>query len=57
MKNERWSTLFPEDRAYLGETNYKRFLAYQRLGVRPQDVKIVPLFREQLKDLARCVSR
>jgi hypothetical protein len=57
MKNERWSTLFPEDRAYLGQVNYKRFLAYQRLGVRPQDVEIVPLFREQLKDLARCISR
>src|SRR5215469_15339035 len=57
MKTERWSTLFPEDRAYLGQTNYKRFLAYQRLGIRPQDVEIVPLFRAQLMSLARCISR
>jgi hypothetical protein len=57
MKNERWSTLFPEDRAYLGQTNYKRFLAYQQLGVRPQDVEIVPLFRAQLSSLTRCISR
>src|SRR5215469_5967167 len=57
MKTERWSTLLPEDRAYLGQTNYKRFLAYQQLGVRPEDVEIVPLFRAQLMGLARCISR
>jgi hypothetical protein len=57
MTNERWSTLFPEDRAYLGQTNYKRLLAYQRLGIRPQDVEIVPFFRAQLQGLARCISR
>jgi len=49
--------LMPEDREDLGQTNYKRFLAYQQLGVRPQDVKIVPLFRAQLMGLARCISR
>jgi hypothetical protein len=46
-----------EDREGLGETNYKRFLAYRCLGIRPQDVEIVPFFRFQLRDLARCVSR
>jgi hypothetical protein len=49
--------LTPEDREGLGQTNYKRFRAYQQLGVRPQDVEIVPLFRAQLMGLARCISR
>lgn len=54
---EHENYLTPEDRESLGQTNYKRFLAYQRLGIRPQDVEIVPVFREQLRDLARCISR
>jgi hypothetical protein len=54
---EHESYLTPEDREGLGQCNYKRFLAYQCLGIRPQDVEIVPLFRFQLRDLARCISR
>jgi hypothetical protein len=57
MDNEHEIYLTPEDREGLGQLNYKRFLAYQRLGVRPQDVEIVPLFRAQLTSLARCISR
>jgi hypothetical protein len=49
--------LTPEDREGLGQSNYKRFLAYQQLGVRPEDVEIVPFFRAQLMGLARCISR
>jgi hypothetical protein len=49
--------LTPEDREGLGQTNYRRFLAFHRLGIRPQDVEIVPLFRAQLMGLARCISR
>jgi hypothetical protein len=57
METENEIYLIPEDRESLGQTNYKRFLAFQRLGIRPQDVEIVPLFREQLRDLARCSNR
>jgi hypothetical protein len=57
MKNESEIYLTAEDREALGQTNYKRFRAYQQLGVRPQDVEIVPLFRAQLSSLARCISR
>jgi len=57
MGTEHEIYLTPEDREGLGQTNYKRFLAFQHLGIRPQDVEIVPLFGVQLRDLARCISR
>ena len=47
----------PEVRTGVGQTDYKRSLAYQRLGIRPQDVEVAPFFRAQLRRITRCVNR
>jgi hypothetical protein len=39
-----------------GQTNYKRQLAYERLGISPSDVQIIPFFADQLKRIARRVN-
>jgi hypothetical protein len=57
MPTECENYLTPEDREGFGQTTYKRFLAYRTLGIRPQDVEIVPLFRAQLTSLSRIVAR
>ena len=41
----------------LGETDYKRRLAYKCLGIRPQDVAPAPFFAINLKRIARCINR
>jgi len=57
MANGRRGTVSAGERASLGETNYKRTLAYQRLGVRPSDVKPMAFFRSNLTRIARLMSR
>jgi hypothetical protein len=39
-----------------GQTNYKRQLAYERLGISQSDVQILPFFEDQLKRIARRVN-
>ena len=46
-----------ENRSGLGQTAYKRSLAYRRLGVDPKDVELAPFFRAQLRRIARCMAR
>lgn len=56
MKDDK-KTPRPTVRTSVGQTDYKRSLAYQRLGIRPQDVEIAPFFRAQLRGIARCMKR
>jgi hypothetical protein len=42
-------------RASDGQTDYKRELAYQRLGINPEDVDYVPYLNANLRRIARCV--
>jgi hypothetical protein len=56
MPNEHRSRISAEDRERLGETGYKRALAYERLGVDPKDVQQLPYFRGQLRRIARHVN-
>ena len=46
-----------EDRARLGQTAYKRDLAYQHLGLDPQDVERVPFLWPNLRGIARRLNR
>src|SRR5215475_5061498 len=46
-----------EDRAHLGQTAYKRDLAYQHLGINPQDVERVPFLWPNLRGIARRLNR
>jgi hypothetical protein len=46
-----------EDRAHLGQTAYKRALAYQYLGIRPQDVERVPFLWLNLRGIAHRLNR
>jgi hypothetical protein len=41
----------------LGQTDYKRSLAYRYLGISPEEVKPMPFFRSQLRRIARCTAR
>jgi hypothetical protein len=47
----------PEFRNNLGQTAYKRKLAFERLGIDPKDVECVPFFRADLRRIARHVNR
>jgi hypothetical protein len=49
------STPKPKVRRGEGQTDYKRALAYQLLGVRPSEVQRIPFFAAQLRKIARCV--
>jgi hypothetical protein len=46
-----------EDRDRLGQTSYKRALAYQHLGIRPQDVERVPFLWPNLRGIAHRLNR
>jgi hypothetical protein len=46
-----------EDRARLGQTAYKRQLAYQCLGIRPEDVPCSPFIRADLRRIARLLNQ
>jgi len=39
------------------QTDYKRQLAYRRLGISPQDVEPAPFFCIQLRRIARCINQ
>jgi hypothetical protein len=45
----------PIVRTSAGQTDYKRELAYQRLGINPKDVQCVPFFATDLRRIARIV--
>jgi hypothetical protein len=40
-----------------GQTDYKRSLAYRRLGIDPKDVQRTPFFRTDLRRIARLLNR
>jgi hypothetical protein len=40
-----------------GQTAYKRALAYQCLGIKPEDVRCMPFFRASLRRIARLLNR
>jgi hypothetical protein len=44
-------------RASLGQTAYKRQLAYECLSVDPKDVECAPFFRADLRRIARLINR
>jgi hypothetical protein len=44
-------------RASLSQTDYKRSLAYQHLGIDPKDVECTPFFRTDLRRIARLLNR
>jgi hypothetical protein len=49
---------FPaEVRARLGQVEYKRRLAFQKLGISPGDVQSVPFVRSSLKRIARILDQ
>jgi hypothetical protein len=43
------------DRNSTGQTDYKRRLAYKRLGINPKDVQCIPFLATQLRRIARAV--
>jgi hypothetical protein len=45
----------PIVRTSAGQTEYKRELAYQCLGINPKDVQCIPFFATQLRRIARTV--
>jgi len=53
--NDDQKTPRPTVRTLAGQTDYKRELAYQRLGIRAKDVQCVPFFAIQLRRIARSV--
>lgn len=55
MANGRKEIFGPEMRRSVGQTAYKRSLAYQRLGVDPEGVKPFPFFRTELRRIRRLV--
>jgi len=57
MKNEPASRTPTDSRTGVGQTAYKRRLAFERLGIDPNDVKPVPFFRHNLRRIARCINQ
>src|SRR5260370_41538764 len=53
--NEDKKTPRPIVRTSAGQTDYKRELAYQRLGINPKDVQCIPFFATDLRRIARIV--
>jgi len=53
--NEDKKTPRPIVRTSAGQTDYKRELAYQRLGINPKDVQCIPFLAAQLRRIARIV--
>jgi hypothetical protein len=41
----------------VGQTAYKRQLAYQRLGIDPNDVQLLPFLRDEFRRIARLINR
>jgi hypothetical protein len=57
MANGHKNAIGAEVRAGLGQTAYKRQLAYACLGIDPKDVECAPFFRADLRRIARCVNQ
>jgi len=57
MANEEDDTKSTADFTYTGQTDYKRSLAYQHLGIDPKDVQYIPFFRTELRRIARLLNR
>src|SRR5215475_9767330 len=57
MPTDHQAPVPAEDRAHLGQTAYKRELAYQHLGINPQDVERVPFLWPNLRGIARRLNR
>ena len=57
MANEHKSLNSTDFRTGVGQTAYKRRLAYERLGVDPKDVKTVPFLRYNLRHIARTINQ
>lgn len=53
--NDHTKTPRPTVRTSVGQTDYKRELAYQRLGINPKDVQCIPFFEADLRRIARAV--
>jgi hypothetical protein len=53
--NEDKNALRLRNWAYAGQTEYKRGLAYERLGINPKDVECIPFLATQLRRIARAV--
>jgi hypothetical protein len=47
----------PEVRTGIGQTAYKRELAYRRLGISPQQVQRIPFLRADLVRIARLLNK
>jgi hypothetical protein len=57
MPNRHRGRISAEERERLGETGYKRALAYQRLGINPGDVQCAPFVRADLRRIARLLNQ
>jgi|SRR5215467_13031105 len=57
MPNGHRGTISAEDRERLGQTGYKRQLAYQQLGINPADVRCAPFVRADLRRIARLLNQ
>jgi len=57
MANGQRGRISAEERERLGETAYKRALAYQCLGTSPDDARCVPFVRSSLKRIARILNQ
>jgi hypothetical protein len=57
MVNEHKSPNSTDFRTGVGQTAYKRRLAYERLGVDPKDVETVPFLRNNLRRIFRCINQ
>jgi hypothetical protein len=53
--NDDTKTPRPTVRTCVDQTDYKRELAYKRLGINPKDVQCVPFLATQLRRIARAV--
>jgi hypothetical protein len=57
VTTEHQEPIAVEDRERVGQTAYKRALAYQHLGIRPQDVERVPFRWPNLRGIAHRLNR
>jgi hypothetical protein len=57
MANEPGSRNSTDFRTGVGQTAYKRRLAYDYLGIDPTDVEPVPFLRQNLRRIARCINQ
>jgi hypothetical protein len=56
MANRKQRRIPAEERARLGETGYKRALAFAHLGIEPANVPRIPFFRASLTRIGRLLN-